>query len=73
MSEQYTMYWQVDYRGQAGWKRKYYFGEATDVQGRIQRLKYDKIEIKNLSLQEVKVLDEMNPKKAKECKLFQVL
>jgi len=73
MEQKYTMYWQVDYRRQDGWKRKYYFGEAQDIQARIQRLKYDKIEIKNLSLQEVKIMEEMNPKKAKECKLFQVL
>lgn len=67
------MYWQVDYRRQDGWKRKYYFGMVEDVQSRIQRLKADKIEVKNLTLDQVRILEEMNPIKAKDCTLFQVI
>lgn len=41
-------HWQISYRGETGWKNKYYHGTKDAVERRIKRLKYDKIEVKKL-------------------------
>ena len=55
-----TMYWQIDYRKDSGWKRKYLFGQIEDINNYTnKRIKYDKIEIKNLMAEEVEALQKM--------------
>jgi len=55
-----TMYWEVSYRGEAGWKIKYYFGTEEGIKNYTsKRLKYDKIDYRNLTLEEVKALETM--------------
>ena len=55
-----TMYWEVSYRGETGWKIKYYFGtEEGIINYTNKRLKFDKINYKNLTLEEVKILETM--------------
>lgn len=66
-----TMYWQVDYRGNHGWRTRYYFGEEDVLRNRLRKLQYDKIEIKNLTLAEVKAIQVI--KGDPDGKLFKVL
>ena len=55
-----TMYWEVSYRGEAAWKIKYYFGTEEGIKNYTsKRLKYDKIDYRNLTLEEVKALETM--------------
>jgi hypothetical protein len=63
-----TMYWKLQYRGLTGWKIKYLFGYEESVINYInKRIKYDKVEYNNLTLSEVKTLEEYHKVK------FQVL
>jgi len=55
-----TLYWEVLYRGETGWKAKYYFGFEEGIKNYAnRRLKFDKIEYRNLTLEEVKALETM--------------
>ncbi len=58
-----TMYWQLDYRANTGWKRKYIFTERIQLNEYISRYLGKKdVEIKNLSPKEVEVLEKLNTK-----------
>jgi hypothetical protein len=57
-------YWRVDYRGNNGWKIGLYYGDESALQKRIKTLKYDKIEIKKLSTDEVQFIKKMNGREA---------
>jgi len=54
-----TMYWKLLYRGNTGWKIKYIFTDEPTLNNYInKRLKFDKMEYQNLTLTEVKELEE---------------
>jgi len=59
----YSMYWELNYLTDSGWKKKYLFGTIADLEKYTERyMKGKRFEQINYSIKEVEIIQRMYPK-----------